>query len=301
MQPSFRYRKIGYVALNVTDLARSVPYYTDIVGLDLSAQSDGGPVFLRCGRDHHNIVLYQAAEPGLKRVAFELATSADLAEARLHIEGLGLAVVPIDADELHVLQQQDGFRFEEPNSSLVFEFYTKMLQMALPFQARLTKIIGLGHLVLSLEKYDEAIAFLTERLGFRVSDYVHGRFAFMRCHPNPLHHSLAVARSNGGNRLHHVNFMVADVDDIGIAMNRMLRNKVEIVFGPGRHQPSTSIFLYFLDPDGLTLEYSFGMEEITDETHREPRMLEPRPEALDMWGGLPAPNFGKVGKIEART
>jgi 2,3-dihydroxy-p-cumate/2,3-dihydroxybenzoate 3,4-dioxygenase len=62
--------------------------------------------------------------------------------------------------------------------------------------------------------------------------------------------------------------------------------------------PSGSIFLYFLDPDGMTVEYSFGMEEFPEEGAREPRMLEPRPEALDTWGSVPKPAFAKVGPIE---
>ena len=39
----FRYKKLGYVALNVSDLARSVPFYRDLVGLQLNEQVDGGP------------------------------------------------------------------------------------------------------------------------------------------------------------------------------------------------------------------------------------------------------------------
>ncbi|MGH7417184.1 MAG: VOC family protein, partial [Candidatus Rokuibacteriota bacterium] len=77
--------------------------------------------------------------------------------------------------------------------------------------------------------------------------------------------------------------------------------QVEIVFGPGRHQPSDSIFLYFLDPDRMTLEYSFGMEEFPETNARGPRILEPRPETLDSWGSVPAPAFGKVGLIEAQS
>src|SRR3546814_9826763 len=49
----------------------------------------------------------------------------------------------------------------------------------------------------------------------------------------------------------HVNFMVSDIDDVGRAINRMKAANVPIVFGPGRHEPSGSIFLYFLDPDGI--------------------------------------------------
>ena len=55
--------------------------------------------------------------------------------------------------------------------------------------------------------------------------------------------------------------MVSEIDDIGTAINRFKHHDVPIVFGPGRHIASNSVFLYFLDPDGLTLEYSYGMEE----------------------------------------
>jgi 2,3-dihydroxy-p-cumate/2,3-dihydroxybenzoate 3,4-dioxygenase len=152
--------------------------------------------------------------------------------------------------------------------------------------------------VLSVERFDEMAAFLHAQLGFAISDFVEGHFAFMRCQPNPFHHSFAIGRSQGGNHLNHVNFMVSDIDDIGRAMNRMQKAEIPIVFGPGRHMPSGSIFLYFLDPDGMTIEYSFGMEEFPEKGAREPRMLEPHPLALDTWGSLPKPAFGKVGQIE---
>jgi 2,3-dihydroxy-p-cumate/2,3-dihydroxybenzoate 3,4-dioxygenase len=173
--------------------------------------------------------------------------------------------------------------------------------MALPFRQSVTKIVRLGHVVLSVERFDEVTEFLTTQLGFAVSDFVEGHFAFLRCQPNPLHHSFAIGRSVAGNHLNHVNFMVSDMDDIGIAMNRLQKHEVPVVFGPGRHKPSGSIFLYFLDPDGMTLEYSFGMEEFPEKGAREPRMLEAHPLALDTWGGLPKPDFGKVGAIEKDT
>lgn len=299
MSVPFRYSKLGYVALNVADIDRSVDFYVDRVGLDLSAREPGGPAFLRCSSDHHNIVLYPAGAPGLKRVAFELESPADVQQARAYLHELGLRVSEVPAAELAQLKQGDGIRFVEPNSGLTIELYSRMMQMALPYSRRLTKITRLGHVVLAVEAYDEMIGFLTARLGFAVSDFVEGRFSFMRAHPNPLHHTFAVGRSPKGNHLHHVNFMVSDIDDIGQAMNRMQKHEVPIVFGPGRHQPSTSIFLYFLDPDGMTLEYSFGMEEFPEHGAREPRMLEPRPEALDTWGSVPKPDFAKVGPIEA--
>ena len=301
MSIPFRYRKLGYVALNVTDIGRSTAFYTDVVGLDLSEQTSGGATFLRCGTDHHHMVLYPASQPGIKRIGFELESRAELEHARKHLAGLGLAVQDIDPEERAALKQGDGLRFVEPHAGLTIELYTRVLQMAVPFAQRLTKIVRLGHVVLSVERFDEMAAYLTTHLGFAISDFVEGRFAFMRCQPNPLHHSFAIGKSVAGNHLNHVNFMVSDIDDIGIAMNRLNKAKVPIVFGPGRHKPSGSIFLYFLDPDGMTVEFSFGMEEFPEKGAREPRMLEAHPSALDIWGSVPEPRFGKVGAIEGAT
>jgi 2,3-dihydroxy-p-cumate/2,3-dihydroxybenzoate 3,4-dioxygenase len=92
--------------------------------------------------------------------------------------------------------------------------------------------------------------------------------------------------------------MVSDIDDVGRAWHRMTKAGVKIAFGIGRHPPSGSVFLYFYDPDGMTVEYSFGMEEFPEAGAREPRMLEPVPESLDTWGAVPDAAFGRVGVIE---
>jgi 2,3-dihydroxy-p-cumate/2,3-dihydroxybenzoate 3,4-dioxygenase len=170
------------------------------------------------------------------------------------------------------------------------------MQMGEEYEPKVTKIARLGHVVVTTSRFDSALKFFTDVMNFRVSDYIGEGFAFMRCFPNPYHHSFALS-SGKENKLHHVNFMVTDIDDIGIARNRMLSNDVPIVFGPGRHAPSDSIFLYFLDPDGMTVEYSFGMEEFPDSNPRKPRILEPSLNILDTWGGKPESRMGSVGKI----
>ena len=105
---------------------------------------------------------------------------------------------------------------------------------------------------------------------------------------------------SASKRLHHVNFMVTDMDAIGKAMYRARKLNVPVVFGPGRHPPSESIFFYFLDPDGMTLEYSFGMEEFPEIDPRPPRRLPHALESIDYWGAVPQPQFGQGGPIEAR-
>ena len=58
------------------------------------------------------------------------------------------------------------------------------------------------------------------------------------------------------------------------------------------------MFLYFLDPDGLTVEYSYGMEEFPEAGDRAPRQFPLAPESVDVWGGRAERAFGQVGTIE---
>lgn len=296
----FRYRKLGYLALDVTDVERSTAFYRDIVGLQVEAVHGKDAAFLRCGDDHHNLVLYRAAEPGVKRVAFELESVADLEQARAYLQGLGWAVQTLPIAESEALQQGETIRLRLPGNGLQFEFYAEMKQAALPWQPTVAKIERLGHVVIGAKNADTVLDALLNQLNFRVSDYFGSAVTFLRCFPNPFHHSFGVARSDV-DKFHHINFMVSDIDDVGRATNRLKKNNVEIVFGPGRHDISNSIFLYFLDPDGLTAEYSFGMEEFGEHDARAPRQLPLKPEILDSWGGSPAPAMAKGGRIETET
>ena len=72
---------------------------------------------------------------------------------------------------------------------------------------------------------------------------------------------------------------------------------VPVVYGPGRHPQSGSVFFYFLDPDGLTIEYSQGMEEFPEDNPREPRRFALEGGSFDYWEGKPKPGFTEVGAV----
>ncbi|WP_213769160.1 VOC family protein [Caballeronia sp. dw_19] len=294
----FRYLKPGYVALNVTDPERSIRFYRDLVGLQLESCENADIAFLRCSDDHHNLVLYRSTEPGVRRMAFQLESDNDLQRAREHVASQGWPLQTLSDSECAHLRQGDTFRFRIPGFDLQFEFYARIARATSLFQPTVAKIVRLGHVVVGARNADDVRALLVEKLNFRVSDKFGDQVMFLRCFPNVFHHSFGIAKSEDVDRLHHLNFMVTDVDDIGRAMNRMREHGVQIVYGPGRHDISDSIFIYFLDPDGMTAEYSFGMEEFRELTARDPRELPMLPEILDCWGGKPAPDFGKRGLVD---
>ena len=294
MLAPFRYRRLAYVALRVTDLEESTRFYRDLVGLTVDREVNDA-VYLTCSEYAQNLVLERGDAAGLERASFELESRADLDRAFEYLVAEGFDPHWVNADEAQQLRVGSALRFREPGCGLLFEFHADPMPATHAFAPTHTDIARLGHVVLNVADFDIVHDSL-RKLNFVVSDHVPGKVEFLRAFPNKLHHSFAVLKG-AADGYNHVNFMVSDIDDIGRAINRMRKADVPIVFGPGRHLPSGSIFLYFLDPDGMTAEYSFGMEEFEESDARPPRELEHKPEVLDTWGSIPDPRFAKQGAI----
>jgi 2,3-dihydroxy-p-cumate/2,3-dihydroxybenzoate 3,4-dioxygenase len=292
-----RFRRLGYIALNVTDLDRSRDFYESKLGLTVDEPAANGRLFLRCSDRHHDIVLCESHTPGVKRVSWQMEGPAALAAIRARFSEIGLVIADVAANESASLGIGDAFRATEPATGVTFEFYVDMTVAPAPFAPTHTNIQRLGHIVLTSPDRPATERFVLEHMNFRVSDRIDGMTTFMRCFPNPYHHSLGIA-AGAKPGLHHVNFMVTELADIGKGNNRMKQAGVPIVYGIGKHPPSESIFLYFLDPDGMMVEYSFGMEEFPEEAPRAPRDMPASLESVDYWGGIPDPRAGKTGELE---
>ena len=295
-----RYKRLASLALNVGNLDRSMTFYRDVMGLQ-QVGLDQGPVrFLRCSDDkHHDLALYRG-NPGLKRIAFELESSSELAHLTAALDAADVAYCDIPPADVDSAASGNGIRMSEPHTHATMDFFipNERMDEGLPFVPTVAKIDRLGHLVLRSAQYIETIDFFRNVLNFRISDQIGDAVTFMRCFPNPLHHSFGIGNGRGQSSLHHLNFMVTDIDDIGKAMWRFKRLDVPIVFGPGRHPTSNSIFLYALDPDGITVEYSFGMEKFEEVGARDARLLPLEPKSVDSWEGPIDPRKNGVGAIE---
>ena len=98
----FRIGKIGHVVLNVRDVARSVRFYTEVLGFEVSdiypdEMVPGGMAFLRCNPDHHGIALVGSLAGAsesveLNHIAFEVATLDEVLRARDHLTQHGVTL-----------------------------------------------------------------------------------------------------------------------------------------------------------------------------------------------------------------
>lgn len=118
----FRITRLGHVVLNVSDLERSVAFYTQVLGFQVSdvypeEMMPGGMVFLRCNPDHHGIALIgtlDQASPNreLHHLAFEVATLDEVVRARAHLRAKGAT---IDFDGRRRAGCQIAIEFRDPD------------------------------------------------------------------------------------------------------------------------------------------------------------------------------------------
>jgi catechol 2,3-dioxygenase-like lactoylglutathione lyase family enzyme len=124
-----RVKKIGHIVYTVSDIDRSVQFWTEIMGFKVSDKNERGMVFLRCQTDHHTIGLApkdpdsklpDKDDPkalGTQHFAMEVASVDELFRAREFVKSKGLEIVaegrrgPGSNIEIHFLDP-DGYDVE---------------------------------------------------------------------------------------------------------------------------------------------------------------------------------------------
>jgi catechol 2,3-dioxygenase-like lactoylglutathione lyase family enzyme len=122
----FSITKIGHVVLNVSDLGRSVAFYTQVLGFRISDiytpdVAPGGMVFMRYNADHHGVALVGKAAGRsenieLNHMAFEVSTLDEVLRAREHLEKSG---VRIDFEGRRRAGVQIAVEFRDPDGHLL--------------------------------------------------------------------------------------------------------------------------------------------------------------------------------------
>jgi catechol 2,3-dioxygenase-like lactoylglutathione lyase family enzyme len=117
-------RKIGHLVYEVSDVERTVKFWTEIMGFKVSDKNEFGMVFLRTGSDHHTIAVApgkakERHDQGLRvdHLALEVASMDELIAAREYLKSKGVKVTwegrrgPGGNPGFHCLDP-DGFEFE---------------------------------------------------------------------------------------------------------------------------------------------------------------------------------------------
>jgi 2,3-dihydroxy-p-cumate/2,3-dihydroxybenzoate 3,4-dioxygenase len=275
---------IAYVRSGVTNLERAERFAVDIVGLDPVARAPG-VTYLRADHRHHCLALIESPQAGVHASAFVVSDDAALESAETELHQYGCTVSRGSEDQARQRHVRNFIAFDDPFGNHV-ELVTDQSTLARPIQfgRPATGISEFGHLCLDAPDVRAAYDFWSTVFNAKVSDWIGDAACLMRI--DPIHHKLAVFQNDAGPGLCHINFQVHTLDDVMRNWRFLQRNDVHILHGPGRHPTSTAIFVYFVGPDDLTYEYSFGVQRIEDDAAWRPRTFSLAEEgSIDMWLG----------------
>ena len=272
------------VDVAVTNFVESRRFFRTAWNLDIVAEDQGHAYFRASGPHFSVLSLREGQRSGLVRVMLEAPTqdAVDVAHERIVASGQTVDDAP---RPLSMPGGGYGFGFVDPEGRNYGLVHGRERHKDLgPIADRPTK---LAHVNLNCRDNDASFRFMTETLGFKLSDRTR-MFRFLRCGSD--HHSLVLGFSDNA-LLNHIAFEMPDSESVMRGIGRMRDHGHPVEWGPGRHGPGNNVFAYFCGPEELPLEYTAEVGQIDDgylvraaEEWRWP------PGRLDHWGLTPGPS-----------
>ena len=290
LDPDFRITRASHVVLTVKDLAASRKFYTEVIGLIVTAE-ENDTLYLRGVEEdcHHCLVLRKGSTPTCARIGMRVYTETDLEKAKAGFDALQCPTawveVPHQGRTLHVT--------DPVGTPLEFcATMTVVPRMITSFnQHKGGGALRLDHYQVLTPHVRKACEFYMS-LGFRLSEYIAPpgsndlRGVFLQRKGNP--HDI-VFFNGRGPQLHHFAFLVPEVHHLLHACDvaGQLGYGKTVERGPGRHGPGHAMFVYFRDPDGHRCEL-FNTHYQTMDVESEPIAWDPTDHAVSFPWGLPA-------------
>lgn len=158
-----------------------------------------------------------------------------------------------------------------------------------------SQVHRLGHVALRVSNFEGSFRFLTEQLGFKVSDSAYAGTEdkvvghFLHCDLGATytdHHTIAIfARPE--SKIDHSAFEVCDWDDLMVGHQHLLAQGRQHQWGIGRHVEGSQVFDYWRDPFGNKIEHWTDGDLVNDE--HVAKLSKLSPEGLAQWAPpLPA-------------
>jgi len=258
----------GHIQIRVLDLDESVTFYTEVVGLVETGRDSQGRVYLKTyeERDHHSVILRQAPEAGMDFIGFKVLNEATLDQLEKNLQDYGVSTSRLPAGDL--LETGERVRFELPTGHQVELFATKKILgnplgdfNPKPYNPGLDKGIApvrFDHALLYGPNVNDALALLTDVLGFHLTEYVtlpdtDIKGALWLACSNKAHDIAFVEHPEPG-RFHHVAFLMDSWEKVQRAADIMATYDVPVDIGPTRHGITRGGTIYAWDPSGNRFE-----------------------------------------------
>jgi catechol 2,3-dioxygenase len=275
------YSTMSHISLNTPDPTKLAQFYKRVLGMNQEPNSPGEAIRLGWGRGHYAVELVQGTR-GLGHFAFEIVDGAGQTELEARLAAAGLTFERANTDT----SLPNEIVLTDPDGNIL-KFHGEVDRSGeRSFGLRPERI---QHIALATPDVSRLMNFYVDVLGFRVSDAM-GDDEFVWLRSDHFHHSLALAQRKNQRGLDHYSFDISGWNDFKVWCDHLAREKVPVLWGPGRHGPGNNLFIMFRDGDGSLVEFSAEMELYWDDvSHVIPKQWQHVGGTVSLWG--PWPDF----------
>ena len=288
---------LSYIAASCSDLSEWKAYGTEVLGFEVSPDSNDRLLYLRADESHHRLAVWADGKDDVSNIGWRVADPAALEKAGAALENVGVSVTRGTGEEAADRHVLEFIHFICPHSDVRMELvyghediFTPRFRPTRDLAGFLMGPEGMGHVVLYAPDVKAAAEFYKNVLGFGVTDYAMipnvGYFAaFLHC--NTRHHSLAFMTIPGAPRkIQHVMFETVSMDDVGLTFD-LCKQKDIVSTTPGRHHNDRVFSHYFRNPSGWHFEFGWA-----------PRSIDPDNWTTERYGLRPGFAWGHDGLMD---
>jgi catechol 2,3-dioxygenase-like lactoylglutathione lyase family enzyme len=295
-------RRIGHATFETPDLNKAIDYFTDVVGLTLTAR-DSERAWLASKIGVLSVALERGPQPRCTRLSFEVSAETDFAEAARQLTEAGIRCerrndIAPGLSEVLTLADPKG---------TAIDLFSRWRTIGPPTDTAGASVLKLGHVAFITPDPQGMAEFYQTVLGFRWSDWIDDFFVFLRC--NADHHAVNFVRGEA-SRLHHFAFEVRDFAALQNACDLLGRKRIPIAWGPVRLGPGHNVAIFHRNSDDHMVEFYAELDQMKDEAlgywdprpwHREHPQ---RPKVWtgpdrSIWGLPPGPDFQRADRAKA--
>jgi 2,3-dihydroxybiphenyl 1,2-dioxygenase len=240
-------RQLGYLGIGVSDLDKWENFATRVLGLQSNGKEADGTLFLKMDENHHRFAIHPRGNDDLAYAGWEVQNEQALLELAEQLQRAGVRMTTGTHLDAKTRRVRSLMKFADPNGIPMEVYYGPLVEWDKPFHSPRaisgfeTGTMGLGHIVIAVDNYEESLRFYRDLLGMRISDFVEFEMtpgvnitaAFMHC--NQRHHSIAIVQIPNPKRLRHFMLQTKSFDDVGRTLYLCEDEHMDIAIRLGRH------------------------------------------------------------------
>lgn len=258
---------LSYVVVETPHLDAWMEQARHHIGLHVEEVTAGQCVRLRADEKIQRLLVTKVDGEASMGMGFELANADALSVMRGKLEEAGYATTEGTAEELSLRGVQGMIHFRDPDGVRIEVCHglgdaTEPFQPGRPIGGFRTGDMGLGHVALITEHFDELSHLYRNIFGFKVSDHTQAPFRVEFLHCNPRHHTIGLAHTGGPAKIYHLMLEYNDFDDVGRAYDMALEKPESIGVTLGRHINDHVTSFYLKNPDGWMFELGWASRTV---------------------------------------